>query len=509
MGKTFNLAETFGDALRAVPNSGAGREQIEYIDEALISGDARNFYELSGLEEFAANIELIGLQQPIRVRPDPDDAGGYIIVSGHRRMAAIRQYLKPEAPDKWAQIPCIVERDNVSPAMQELRLIYANSATREMSNADKAKQAKRVTELLYKLQGEGVSFPGRMRDHVAEACQISKSKLSRLKVIDDRLIDDLRPLWDADKLSEDTAYTIAQADEEYQRALLRYYGKAGISGSAKWWVEAKLKRISKMTKRKCTVAKGPCAHVPMMLQWAADHPNSYFGCEYYACCADCPNLATCSRACPEMADKKTQLKAQRKADKAAEAKAAEERDRPYVELTRTMLQRWDAARQAAGKSVKACYEAGNVYYDKSEETVVTDLLAGKKKIDRNTQVPYHYGGSGEFKALIQVAKLLGCSADYLLGLSDELRPAAGGAQTAPLAGWTESPAVPDHDCTCAVVVELGRLKPGKVETDEVLSDWHDGAWHWHRARDHKIDMPVLRWVELPEDAKGKEVGESQ
>ena len=503
MGKTFNLAETFGDALRAVPNSGTGREQIEYIDEALISGDARNFYELSGLEELAANIELIGLQQPIRVRPDPDDVGGYLIVSGHRRMAAIRQHLKPEAPDKWAQIPCIVERDDVSPAMQELRLIYANSATREMSNADKAKQVERVTELLYKLKGEGVSFPGRMRDHVAEACQISKSKLSRLKVINDRLIDDLRPLWDAGKLSEDTAYTIAQADEEYQRALLHYYGKNKISGSAKWWVESKLRRISKMTGRKCTVAKGPCAYAPVMLQWLADNPNSISICEYYDCCADCQNLATCSRACPEMADKRAQLKAQRKADKAAEAKAVEERDRPYVELTRTMLQRWDAARQAAGKSVKACYEAGDMFYGKSDETNVANILAGKKKIDRNTRVPYHYCGSGEFKALIQVAKLLGCSTDYLLGLSDELQPGKAVVEPRLVAvGWTESPAVPDHDCTCAVVIELGGPKQGKFAEDKVLLSWRDGAWRWRSG--HEIDMPVLRWVELPEDAATKE-----
>ena len=503
MGKTFNLAATFGDALRAVPNSGTGREQIEYIDEALISGDARNFYELSGLEDLAANIELIGLQQPIRVRPDPDDVGGYLIVSGHRRVAAIRQYLKPEAPDKWAQIPCIVERDDVSPAMQELRLIYANSATREMSNADKAKQVERVTELLYKLQGEGVSFPGRMRDHVAEACQISKSKLSRLKVINDRLIDDLRPLWGAGKLSEDTAYTLAQADEEYQQALLRYYGKSGISGCAKWWVESKLKRISKMTKRRCTVAKGPCAHVPVMLQWSADNPNRPFACDYITCCADCPSLATCSVACPEMADKRAQLRAQRKADKAAEAKAAEERDRPYVELTRTMLQRWDAARQAAGKSVKACYEAGDMFYTKSDETAVEDLLAGKAKIDRNTKVPYHYCGSGDFMALIRVAKLLGCSADYLLGLSAELRSAAGGAQAAPLAGWTESPAAPDHDCTCAAVVEMGESgDPGQVETEKVLLSWRDGSWRWRSG--HEIDIPVLRWVELPVDAQAKE-----
>ena len=45
------------------------REQIEYIDIDRIDDDPRNFYELSGLDELAANIELLGLQQPIRVRP--------------------------------------------------------------------------------------------------------------------------------------------------------------------------------------------------------------------------------------------------------------------------------------------------------------------------------------------------------------------------------------------------------------------------------------------------------
>ncbi len=38
------------------------REQIEYIDIDRIDDDPRNFYELSGLDELAANIELLGLQ---------------------------------------------------------------------------------------------------------------------------------------------------------------------------------------------------------------------------------------------------------------------------------------------------------------------------------------------------------------------------------------------------------------------------------------------------------------
>lgn len=81
--------------------------------------------------------------------------------------------------------------EGVSPAMAELRLIYANADTRQLSSADIVKQAERVETLLYQLKEEGVAFPGRMRDHVAQACKISKSKLARLKVIQENLI----PLW--------------------------------------------------------------------------------------------------------------------------------------------------------------------------------------------------------------------------------------------------------------------------------------------------------------------------
>ena len=59
----FNLA----DVLRDVSAQDLGqkdREQIQYIDIDLIDPDPKNFYELSDLDELAANIELVGLQQP-------------------------------------------------------------------------------------------------------------------------------------------------------------------------------------------------------------------------------------------------------------------------------------------------------------------------------------------------------------------------------------------------------------------------------------------------------------
>ena len=62
-------------------------QRIEYIDIGLLDADPRNRRDLRGLEELAANIELLGLRQPLRVRENPESPGRFIIVSGHRRRA--------------------------------------------------------------------------------------------------------------------------------------------------------------------------------------------------------------------------------------------------------------------------------------------------------------------------------------------------------------------------------------------------------------------------------------
>ena len=62
--KGFDLAAMLQD----VSKLDTGREQIEYIPIDQIDSDPKNFYTLSNVEELAANIELVGLQQPLRVR---------------------------------------------------------------------------------------------------------------------------------------------------------------------------------------------------------------------------------------------------------------------------------------------------------------------------------------------------------------------------------------------------------------------------------------------------------
>ena len=163
MSKGFNLGEYLKNSgpMRAsapteenggVSELNTGREELRYLPLDQIDPDPANFYSLEGLDELAASIELIGLQQPLRVRPTSSvgsadsfpkgeaKAMRYIVVSGHRRRAACMMIRDGGNPMFEQGVPCLVDYGEASDAMRELRLIFANSATRVMSSAEQSKQ---------------------------------------------------------------------------------------------------------------------------------------------------------------------------------------------------------------------------------------------------------------------------------------------------------------------------------------------------------------------------------
>lgn len=228
-------------AQSAGPKMGPQRETSQYIDLDCLVADDRNFYELSGIDALAANIELVGLQQPIRVRPYGDKVGIYRIVSGHRRRAAI-QKLVDEGRQDLRSVHCIVETVECSEAMQELRLIWANKDTREMTSAEKAREAEKAKEVLLRLKDEGFVFEGRLRDHVALLVGESKSKLSRLKVIREKLHPKFLAEWESGKINDSVAYCIAQEDEQVQNQLFSNTGYAARHWTANA-AEAAINRV--------------------------------------------------------------------------------------------------------------------------------------------------------------------------------------------------------------------------------------------------------------------------
>lgn len=417
---SFNLA----DVLKDVSKMDTSREQIEYISRELIDSDPNNFYSLDGLDALADNISTVGLQQPIRVRKQED--GRYVTVSGHRRRAAI-DILAKDDPERWAQIPCIVESSAASPAMQQLALIYANSSTRQLSGVELSKQAEQVEKLLYQLKEEGHEFPGRMRDRVAEAVNASKSKLARLKVIRRKLIPQFMALWENGKLRESTAYTLAGAAPERQKSIwisqTNDYQRPFCCTDD--WVENILRNMSQVeeTCSKLDCSENPshvCDHVNVRLEHAAGL-TQYASLYCYGCCRSCPWLSSCAFSCEWAADAKKALKDKAREDKRQEKAAQREKEQPERDILALAYSRVRQLREDREVSAEA-FVATFMNYAYSGLVTRLPGLEDGSDVKLTDRMP---GGiwANEALALIRTAELLGCSIDYLLGRDVPAEPA--------------------------------------------------------------------------------------
>ena len=416
----FELGSVLAEALGNVPETDT-RERIEYLPLSSLVYDERNFYSIDGVEELAANIELVGLQQPLRVLRGEDPF--YVIVSGHRRAAALR-ILAEEDPERWKTVPCIVERPAASPEMEELRLIYANADTRRMTSADQAKQAERVSELLYALKEQGVEFPGRMRDHVAEVCKINKTKLAELKVIREKLSKDWTPYWQRNEISHACAYKIAQQPDKVQRQL---FLATVPEHQTEWRVDRDAQTIRALMDRPCIVSKNEvsCFYAPTLVTVALG--PGYHGCSSYRCCKECPNLITCKDSCPNVADVKGEKKAAQKAKRAEEIKAEKARSAELEGITRKIWTRFGELRRAKGMSAKEITEArGDQFYASYHGEEWQEQMEGPDaKITEHTAVPWTNSmQADDVEKLVKTADAFGCSCDYLLGRTDEKEPSA-------------------------------------------------------------------------------------
>ena len=192
----------------------SGPDRIEYIDLDLIDGDPGNGYSLADIEQLADNIQTVGLLQPLRLRPGTQ--GRYFVSSGHRRRLALRRLVQ-DGEERFRRVPCIVDRDGASPALQELRLLYGNANNRAKTSADLAQEARRVEALLVRLKDEGFQFRGRTRTMVAQLLQVSETRVANAQAIERGLAEpELIDAWKGGELPESVALRLARLDPTEQ-----------------------------------------------------------------------------------------------------------------------------------------------------------------------------------------------------------------------------------------------------------------------------------------------------
>lgn len=460
------MAFDLASVLRDVPKSDTGRDQITYLQLADLESDPDNFYDVSNVDNLADAIATVGLQQPLRVRRHPDNNGKYVIVSGHRRRAAITQLVEEGRKD-LDPVPCIIEQAGGSAALDELRLIYGNSATRDLTAPEISRQAVRVQELLYKLKEEGYEFPGRMRDHVAEACNISRSKLARLKVIREQLLPALLPLWEQGELNEDLAYKLAQCPQDLQHTLAEVRGN-DFCGMYGWWTEKLRKAVETLDEIKTCPATDDgtdCTNRERMVRrMCKAHP--YMDLCSAKCCLKCSSMDTCKAACAHCADLKAKHKAEAKAKVAEDQAALAAREQSVKDYHDAMMQRVTDLMRYKGVSVDDLDRASDSLgqYSRGSGSIVYlpvgNLLRTK-----------------DVMGLVQAADLLGVTLDFLL------------TGKAPADRWhTEPPTKP-----CEVLAYVSIAGAGKMRC---TLRW-DGEQWLNASEPIDKSVKVTAWITPP------------
>lgn len=482
----FDVSSVFAEELKKASKSDAGKRLTEVDIDDLVSNKA-NFYavDTDKLEELKNSIALSGIMDPPTVTETED--GKYRLISGHRRTAAVRA-LVAEGRADLRKVPVFV-RSPRSAAMEELELIMANSTARVLSSAEVSQAAQRVERLLYELKEQGVEFPGRMRDHVAAACNVSKTKLANLHAIESNCIADFRKMWAGGKIPDATALELSRCDTAFQMRMRDAFARLKSFPTA-----ASIESLRDMQKKGAKWRPSACLHCPdgrlcpssrddAVLRHDATCCSFEPKCKGEMCCMDCAYGAKSDswNACDQMCARAKQYRTDQNAkEKQKEETEKERRQRGFREAIQRKAQRLVRAIDAAGlrddkKLVFAPYCA--------EPTVKTLRAYANGEFG-----DAHFYGTDSLdpdaKHVPELCKALRCSADYLLGLTDDLKPTPASPE---LLGWRTDRDFPEGP-VLLLISENGSIL---YETDDV----HGGHLCWFEEPD---DGEILRWLPLPE-----------
>ncbi len=400
-----DVAAILGGQLAKVSDSDT---EMRWIDADKIRDNKFNFYPRPSntqLSDLMESIKVNGLLEPPTVVPDSDE-GYYRLISGHSRMAAV-SLLRCADPDNqtYQRILC-----RVLPPMDEAReltaVIEANRQ-RIKSDALLAEEAKRLTEAYTKRREAGENLPGRIRDRVADAMQISKTKLANLNAIRNGIkVPGIMAKWERDEIPEAAALEIARLPVEAQYRLLDWV----IDGNHSYSMRD-VKKFAVMwdgCRKECPETGGFCPHAQDI------YDQDFHGGVWHGagCCQQCNKKDTCPAACS--------FARPHEPEEGAGGIAPPLKLENRVEDTH---ETWSQKREQFSARLRELREKTGM-----DRQAFADSI-GQYKATYSAWENGNLPGSDAFPRL---AKALGVSTDYLYGLTDDPNPRHAPAQWQPL-----------------------------------------------------------------------------
>ena len=185
----------------------------------------KNRKTMESISELADSITREGLLHPLAVVPAK---GGYMLISGERRYRAIKELRgrSPEYAEEFRTVKCSVLEPG-DELKQEIQLIAANTSTQELTPQE-YREAVSAAECAFEaMVRRGDKFSASVQEMTASIFGVSTRQIRKLKIVNERLLPELRDAYDKRELTLSAAAKIAGLDEVGQEEILRIYKASG------------------------------------------------------------------------------------------------------------------------------------------------------------------------------------------------------------------------------------------------------------------------------------------
>ena len=299
--KRFSVLDLMNkDSKAAAPGQQPKYEQAELrIDEIIANPVNAEIYTTEDIGRLAESIELSGRVLQNLVVRDADADGHYMLISGHRRWLACQQ-LVAEGKEQYRTVHVLIEREQDT-RIEELLLIESNAAARDLTEAEKAKQAERTTELCRELKAEQ-KLTGRVRDIVASMLDMSASQLARYHaILSNTQEPELKRRFEDGSMSTAAAYEAQKLDAEKQAKL------AEKTREQKKVTVEDVKQMDEQESNYSQISDKKQAELIEKLQKGtiSTCEQCHLGTFCENCCRACPNPCDCAQPCQILAIEQT------------------------------------------------------------------------------------------------------------------------------------------------------------------------------------------------------------
>lgn len=231
--------------------------EITYIPRAEIYKNPKNEYSISDIENLADLIYVMGLREPLGVKPE---GSGYKLIEGERRLTAIDKLI---TDGKWeGDIPCIIREkelkvnvDVLSDEEKEiLEIAGTNAGQRKYSEADYLFEVEKLEPIYKKLKASGIgeftyesdtgekitqSLTGKKsRELLAERLNVSPAQVGKISKVANSGTEELKEAVKDGTANIAVAAEIASMEKEDQKRLIEQHQKENGKAISKKDVEA-------------------------------------------------------------------------------------------------------------------------------------------------------------------------------------------------------------------------------------------------------------------------------